>query len=677
MNIGIGGMSGHYTPSKTPISNSKHVENQNYYSTGNVSGNGSGNNNDNGNDNDNSIMLLPPSQTIAESLSALAHSTSQQLETVWDKIGLSPEERADQLTDLLSTFREACENKVAAEQEVMDNYRQMIAEYKQEIRDTSKALKLSVDEKLVREHSPDETDNNGHAVTSSSASASASASASCLTMQDEVYTLELALEDLRNEAEISRNELTKCSNLILENCQALGQPSDPEWSDVESDLTSPRVRMFQEKVKEMQDIVATRTNAVVQLIRDSQELIDAMRIDPNDHLLDRKIMVSLIKDEEGNVTIVSKFETDDCTGISAKTLQALTERVSELHSEKRRRKAKLTEMGSVIAELWEKLHIPKEQQSEFAESINGLGLDTLSKGEQEIERLFTLKEEMMGGLIVETRNRIESLWDETNATPEQRATFQAINIVDETLFNDELLEQHENYIKVLEQRLEQMRPIIDVIVKREAIVQERMLYEEFLKDPTRLQQRGAALTRQLMKEEKMSRRIKKDLPKYTDHLTKKLKEWAHAHDEPFMYKGEDYLSMIKRQEDLWQVYKENQAQLKRQKKQDERTSYTSKSSGGFQRRTVGSTVSHSSSIASAPLEDKTNTRNGPDDNKPRSKSRFRALSRGRNKKDEENNRAKSRPRGLMNRGKSKEPGARGLSRSRGVFSRGRAQPTGR
>lgn len=591
---------------------------------------------------DNNLMILPPSQTISESLTALAHSTSKELERIWDEIGLSPDERADQLTDLLSTFRKACEDKVTSEREVAENYRQMIVDYKVEIRNTCAALKVPADENLLKEESGQ-------------------------TLQDEVYTLELALEDLRRAAQTSKGELVQYRDQLIEDHEALGISIDEEWKDVESDLTQPRVQMFQDKVKEMETIVSTRTSAVIQLIRDSQELIDVLRIDPKDNLLDRKIMGSLIKDEnDGSIKIISKFETDDCTGISAGTLQALTDRVRELHSEKRRRKSKLTEMGEIIGELWEKLHVPKEEQNAFAQSIDGLGLDTLEKGEKEIARLYALKEVMMGRLIVEARKKIEDLWDQTNATDEQKAGFHGMHVHDESLLNDELLSQHEGYIQSLEKKLEQMRPLLEVIEKREAIIQERMQYEEFLKDPTRLQQRGSALTRQLMKEEKMSRRIKKDLPKYTDHLNKKLRDWASAHGEAFLYKGQDYLSLMKEQEDEWQEYKENQAQLKRQKKQQEK-SYTS---GGYLQKHV----------SSVPLQDTTNNLgNAKKDNKMRPLSRFRALSRGReradNKKTNET-RAESRPRAIIRaRSKSKGPFARdNSSRGRGIFSRGRAQP---
>ena len=609
----------------------------------------------NNSDNDNSLMLLPPSQTITESLTGLALSTSKQLEQVWDEIGLSPEERADQLTDLLSTFRKACEEKVAAEHEVAENYKQMIVDYKNEIRITCAALKVPADDNLLKDDSAQ-------------------------SLQDEVYTLELALEDLRNLANTSRKELVELRDRLVEEHEALGVSLDDDWKDVESDLTVPRVEAFQGKVMEVEAIVATRTSAVVQLIRDSQELITTLRIDERDNIMDHKIVKSLVQSEDGSMHLVSKLSTEDCTGISAGTLQALTDRVSELHAEKRMRKAKLAEMGNVIGELWEKLHVPKEEQNEFASSIDGLGLDTLEKGEREIERLFALKEAMMGRLIVDARKRIGYLWEETNATEEQRAAFQGMHVHDETQLNDELLSKHEQYILVLERKLEQMKPLLDVIDKREAVIEERMMYEQFIKDPTRLQQRGAALTRQLMKEEKMSRRIKKDLPRYTDHLYRKLKEWAQAHEEAFLYKGEDYLMKISEQEEEWQHYKENQAQMKLQKKQQERTSYATKSSAGFQRKNVGSILSQSTS---APLQDKTNTKTGVEKgSKPRPLSRLRALSRGRVKAGDaaDIGRAKSRPKAVIRaRSKSKESTSRGnTSRGRGFFnSRTRAQPIGR
>ena len=93
------------------------------------------------------------------------------------------------------------------------------------------------------------------------------------------------------------------------------------------------------------------------------------------------------------------------------------------------------------------------------------------------------------------------------------------------MFDDEMLELHDEEISILQARLDTMQPMLKMIEKREEIILEREEYEILQKDPDRLKQRGGALTKQLMKEEKMQKRIKKDLPKYNDILTKKLMEW--------------------------------------------------------------------------------------------------------------------------------------------------------
>lgn len=531
-----------------------------------------------------SLMLLPPSQTIRESLNALAISTSSQLENVWDELGCNPEERADQLTDLLSGFRRLCEEKITSEKLVVKNYYQTIASYKEEIKTTSFALKVDLDESLLQGDSTQ-------------------------TLQDEVITLELKLENLRSVAEVAKKTLCQYRDRLLNTYEALGLELEDSWRDVASDMTQSRQEEFQNKVKEMDEIVATRTSAVVRLVKDCQELIESLKCSAEERKLDYMIMNSLVKREDGSTIMKSNIRTDDCTGISSKSLDELTNRVSELNGEKRRRKSLLAQMGADIGELWEKLHVSMKDQKAFAESINGLGMDTLEKGEAELSRLFQLKSEMMGKLVTEAREKIHQLWDDVNANAKQRDVFKGMIIEDESNFTDELLTEHEEYIQVLLDRLEQMRPILMIIEKRQAIVEERMEYEELQKDPERLQQRGSTLTKQLMKEEKMSRRIKKDLPRYTELLQKKLKEWDENNGEPFLYKGQECVDVINEQEDEWRQYKDKQMQmkqLKRQEKADKKSSKTYKPLPGKKR-----------TISSAPLSDGTN--------------RLRAESRGRGK----------------------------------------------
>ena len=75
------------------------------------------------------------------------------------------------------------------------------------------------------------------------------------------------------------------------------------------------------------------------------------------------------------------------------------------------------------------------------------------------------------------------------------------------------------------------------------------------------------MAKQLMEEEKMARRIKKELPKLTKLLQEKLFEWKQENGECFLYNGEDYDVAMIRQEEEWIQYKAEEMQLKLKKRQ--------------------------------------------------------------------------------------------------------------
>jgi Ase1/PRC1/MAP65 family protein len=500
----------------------------------------------------NRMMFLSPSRTLSETLISLATTTGRHLAEIWDEVGYSPEERAAELSDLLEQLRASCAAKVASEEHFAATYRETIATAKEEVRRTAAALQVPVDPQLLLER-PSTTQ----------------------TLIDEHAVLEATLEGLRAKAASAKEDLQNCLNFLVQAHDALGIDLDPSYCDIESDLTTRRRELLHSKQEEMKDELATRTAAVVQLVRDCQQLMDDLRMDPSSSRndgssdLDRRILGSLIRSDDGTYSMISQFRSVTCVGISSKALEELTRRVAQLHTEKRRRKGLLQDMGAEIAVLWEKLHIPEEEQVAFTRSVKGLGMETITKGEKELKRLRIMKSEMLGNLIHEARATIQELWEETNIKQEDRRRFVAFYVRDENAYDDQLLEAHEDYIQTLQTRMEQMRPILRLIERREVVIQERFQYEDLQKDPERLTQRGAALTKQLMAEERMAIRIKRELPKLTERLTEVLNEWKEVHQEDFHYRGEVYTEVMRRQEDEWQQYKSDEAERKLKKKHDE------------------------------------------------------------------------------------------------------------
>uniref|UniRef100_A0A7S1FM88 Protein regulator of cytokinesis 1 n=1 Tax=Corethron hystrix TaxID=216773 RepID=A0A7S1FM88_9STRA len=482
-------------------------------------------------------------QKISDDVKSLLTSTVSQLNEVWETIGYPQEEKYRQLDDLINGVRNLCQDKVKEEESVATEFKRGIVDARKELIAKSKALHIDADAKLMEQGGQ--------------------------TLTDDLSTLESALEGLRSAASAATADLNDCRDKLLSMNQALGTELTPTWHDIESDLTSKRREQFHRQVSEMQEVVATRRAAVTQLLVDCQNLIRDLAIDLESNKLDRQIMGSLSSEEGSSVGLLSDLATETCTGISSAALKDLTNRVSELNGEKRRRKQRLGQLGAEIAMLWEKLRVPPEVQSAFTSSVQGLGMDTIMKGEAEVKRLNGMKSKMLVDLIAEARETIVALWEETNTNDEQRRSFTAMELNGDHYFTDELLAIHDEYIQVLQKRLDQMRPLLKIIEKREFIVKERQEYEEIQKDPDRLKQRGSALTKQLMLEEKMSRRIKKDLPKYTEMLIKKCEEWKVETCDAFRYKGEDYLKVMSAQEEDWQLYKAKEAHIKLERKQAE------------------------------------------------------------------------------------------------------------
>jgi len=551
-------------------------------------------------------LLHRPSLAMRESLAHLATTTSHALEEIWDCVGLPPDERASQLADLVDRISQLCESKVLDEEGLRDQFRKEIGEARQEWEQICASLKLEDEEdplsKMRRD--PSSKDLGG--------------GSSGVSLQWEYEAMMGRLERLRSvkqaamaDMEASRSKIYEAFS-ALQGCsieEASQAPEMQPYSDIENDLTQEQREKFRSKAEEYHERVAERTKAIVTLLLDCQSTIRELEIAPPTDVCvgryddDTKIMGSLepIEENANNLdgrrrgqsdlyTIVSLFESPTCIGIGKAALDRLTDRITELNGEKRRRRARIAEMVEPIMAMWSMLRVPEKDQMAFTSSIRGLGLDTIRKGEAEIKRLEELKSVMIGKLVNEQRQIIEDLWKKTNSSAAERASFDNyFHIRDDGQLTSEVLAKHEEYVATLKSKLEKMQPILDLIAKREAIIEERIDLEMLQKDPDRLKGRGAA--KQLAKEEKMDRRVKKELPKLTSTLERMLWQWHEENKLPssndeeeelghFMYGGTPYLRTIQCQEEEWRTRKER-GELERQRKRQEERNAASAANTAF------------------------------------------------------------------------------------------------
>ncbi|KAL9186412.1 hypothetical protein ACHAXT_005650 [Thalassiosira profunda] len=565
-------------------------------------------------------LLHRPSVHMRESLANLATTTTRDLDQIWDAVGVAPDDRAAQLQDLLEKVHGICDAKVAEEASMQEQFEKEIDDARREWTEACRALRIEEEDPVARmRRDPSAKDLGG--------------GAHGMSLQSEYEAMTARLESLRSvreaaarDLEASRDRMHR-AHAAVHGCsieEAAGAHELQAYADIDSCLTLERREAFRAKADECDENVAARSKAVVSLLLDCQNLIRELEIVPPAEVDvgrcgdDAKIMSSLKKAEGGTspsheeaqgrpgmvgrsqsdqYTAVSLFETSDCIGIGNSALERLTDRITELNGEKRRRRVRLGEMGTTISALWKMLRIPREEQQAFTASIGGLGLDTIRKGEAELARLEELKSVVIGKLIGEQREVIRDLWEKTNATAAEKATFdQHYRMEDEHLLTSDLLQEHEVYVAALEAKLAKMQPILDLIAKREGIIEERIELEFLQKDPDRLQGRGA--TKQLMKEEKMNRRVMKELPKLTAMLERTLKKW-YAENKPqgaseaedgqivdpdlghFMYQGAPYLQTMESQEEEWRTRKVRAEQERQAKREEEHAARSASAAFGY------------------------------------------------------------------------------------------------
>lgn len=116
------------------------------------------------------------------------------------------------------------------------------------------------------------------------------------------------------------------------------------------------------------------------------------------------------------------------------------------------------------------------------------------------------------------------------------------------VYSDALLSAHEAEINRLEALKEQRLPTLQMIDRHRSLVKDRNDLQASSQDASRLMARGNKGERRdpgkLLREEKMRKRIAKELPKVEADLRKVLEDWEDEYGRPFLVHGERYLDEL-------------------------------------------------------------------------------------------------------------------------------------
>lgn len=232
-------------------------------------------------------------------------------------------------------------------------------------------------------------------------------------------------------------------------------------------------------------------------------------------------------------------------GLHQADLDRLRGRRDKLMDEKKNREKRLSDVKKSIENLWDRLGIEEPDRKAFLAANRGCGLRTINEFEDELARLNELKRQNLHLFVEDARVRLQDLWDSLYFSEEEMLDFTPAF---SDVYSDALLSAHEAEIERLATLREQRAPILAAIEKYKSLVADREALAASANDASRLllkPQKGEKRDPgKLLREEKMRKRIAKDLPKVSAELTKVLQKYEDEYGRPFLIQGERFLDEI-------------------------------------------------------------------------------------------------------------------------------------
>ncbi|KAK3935475.1 anaphase spindle elongation protein 1 [Diplogelasinospora grovesii] len=232
-------------------------------------------------------------------------------------------------------------------------------------------------------------------------------------------------------------------------------------------------------------------------------------------------------------------------GLHEEDIARLRSKRDKLSDEKKNREKRLKDLKIAVDALWEKLGVEEKERKAFLNSNRGCGIRQINEFEDELARLNELKRQNLHLFVEDARFKLQELWDALYLSEDEMLEFTPAF---SDVYSDALLEAHEREIARLEVLREQRAPTLALVERHRSLVSERNELAASSQDASRLMMRGQKGEKRdpgkLLREEKMRKRIAKELPKVTADLRKALEKWEDEYGRPFLVHGERYLDII-------------------------------------------------------------------------------------------------------------------------------------
>lgn len=236
-------------------------------------------------------------------------------------------------------------------------------------------------------------------------------------------------------------------------------------------------------------------------------------------------------------------------GLHEEDIARLRAKRDKLAEEKKSREKRLKDLKTTVQGLWDRLGVEEHDRKQFLNSNRGCGVRQINEFEDELSRLNELKRQNLHLFVEDARYKLQELWDSLYFSEEEMLEFTPAF---SDVYSDALLEAHEQEIGRLEALKEQRAPTLALIEKHRSLVKERDDLQASSQDASRLLGRGQKGEKRdptrLLREEKMRKRVAKELPKVAVEVRMVLERWEDDYGRPFLVHGERYLDELEASE---------------------------------------------------------------------------------------------------------------------------------
>ncbi len=485
------------------------------------------------NDNGNGLRLTLDEFKV-KAVSKL-YETLEIVQAIWNEAGYEEVEIHSLLGDFYEKVTNTCNEEIQSEQEILEHAKQQVNNKLKEYMDYCKQLgRVPI------------------------VSVEGYGSGLGNTYADKLAELDRLNSTISVEVsqrlKVINNEFLLIDEIVTnmgENPPAISSFDGPEGTPELSDLRLHLLRQYRQGLEEKKDkrinemkVIAKECYAAMKDLVVHDEDLTSLRSIKN---MDQSNMylecdAAIVAYSKSNYTVLNM-------GIHINDLDSLKDRLVSLKEERELRRSELATTGSEIARLWTLLRIPTQEREVFQSSFEmNLSVETIEKGRMEVARLQDIRTKCLAKVIASIRTDISSLWDEVGIEcDEQRQEECPIFFMNIEELDDSSVDVHEQYYTTLKSRVEELRPLLNKISRREAVVLERIELEHIQLNPERLKARGPNAREDRKREEAMTNRVK-NLEKNTKDLLAQISNWEETNGTPFIFAGEKYSDRVQAQE---------------------------------------------------------------------------------------------------------------------------------